>query len=250
MFFSRPFIRRTLKHFGHNCAPILYFAMLQNDPALVIELCEHFGLKSDDEMLDQDGEEIPLLFAALQDALDVKIIAVFLQHTNLPLPHIWYHGKNVLQYAIELRVSPDTLAVILQHGGGQLVAARDPLSRSVTELIAELDADAAATNEPLNGYAAVVSRQIEIWIRDSSLEAIWLAVMGFDDFPCGFDERAVIQDRIASMDECIVNDDEQWFEELLQFDVSIESACWDFPQYISCFFYIWLIDWLMDCLLD
>ncbi|OQV13787.1 hypothetical protein BV898_12006 [Hypsibius exemplaris] len=219
-----PFIRRTLKHFGHNCAPILYFAMIQNDCGLVTELCEHFGLKSDDEMLDQDGLEIPLLFAAMQDALDTKIIAVLLQHTNRRLPTVWYHQKNILQYAIDLQVSEEIFAVVLEHGGGQLLGERDLLNRSVMDLILVTERE---TNEPLNGHRIAVERQIKIWIRDSSVDAIWLAVMGFDfqsSAVQALDEIAVIQDRIASMDDCIGNDDVQWFEELLhEFESTTEK---------------------------
>jgi hypothetical protein len=218
---SGPFIRRTLKHFGRNCAPILYFAMMQNDPALVSELCEHFGLKSDDEMLDQDGAEIPLLFAALQAALDVKIIAAFLQHTNRELQNIWYQRRNVLQYAIDLQVSVEIFATLLEFGGARLVADRDVTNRSLVDLITERE-----TNEALNGYRLALDKQIKIWIKDSSTEAIWLAVLGFE-MPFAveaFEELAVIQDRISSMDECIDNDDVQCFEQLLQFDLSFEGA--------------------------
>ncbi|GAV09240.1 hypothetical protein RvY_18813 [Ramazzottius varieornatus] len=223
------FIKRTLKHFGHNCAPILYFAIIHNNIEMVQELCQHFGMKSDDLMLDQDGQEIPLLFVALQSAVDHQIITVLLQSTHYELTRVWYQKRNILQYSLDIQVSADCFALLLECGGGQLVAERDATNRTLTEVMAELPIFEAQSN-----YKAILEKQIQKWIREKNKQAVWLAILGFQSFFISVERNlCIIQEHVADLAQCITDDDAQRFEMTAQLlhstlpdDFPISTAVW------------------------
>lgn len=217
-------IKRTLKHFGHNCAPILYFAIIQHNSDLVEELCVNFGMKADEEMLDEIGEEIPLLFVAVKSAVKEEILRILIKSINRPVNNIWYQAKNILQYAVDIKVSVECFRELLQHGGARLVAERDIFNRSILHLMVDEEQEKERSSEFFKSWRRTLERQIRAWIEESGTEAGWLAVSGLV-FPtnenCDWgDELARVQKHISDMNECIEINDIDRFCELLKQETS------------------------------
>ncbi|XP_055331705.1 uncharacterized protein LOC129583772 [Paramacrobiotus metropolitanus] len=230
------YIKRTLKHFGHSCAPILYFAIVQNDFQLVEELCLYFCSKGDDEMLDQYGEDIPLLFVALQNAVDTSIVNILASHMNRHLSNVWYQSKNILQFSIDLHVPVECFTQILLLGGGKLLAERDVFNRSVIDYVKSQE----ICPKLAELYRTAVDNVAEVWMRNKTVDIGWLAGKGFDFSAITSDQSKygevlvsvhLIQQTISSMSFCIDTGNFQQFCYLESLPIPTEEVWPDVVWY-------------------
>ncbi|XP_065298835.1 putative ankyrin repeat protein RF_0381 isoform X8 [Dermacentor albipictus] len=126
-----------LRNMSDHGAPILYYAIANKDTDIVRLLvsagCHIFTL-----MRDADNQEIPVLFSALTTDMSPKL-ANALMPKDLPsqrevIRRLLYKSRTILEVALEKRIPPVTLEILIYRGGAELLAGRNPDNKTVRDI--------------------------------------------------------------------------------------------------------------------
>ncbi|XP_065298840.1 alpha-latroinsectotoxin-Lt1a-like isoform X9 [Dermacentor albipictus] len=187
-----------LRNMSDHGAPILYYAIANKDTDIVRLLvsagCHIFTL-----MRDADNQEIPVLFSALTTDMSPKL-ANALMPKDLPsqrevIRRLLYKSRTILEVALEKRIPPVTLEILIYRGGAELLAGRNPVTIQSHLLDNKTVRDIAQHAEQYE-YVEAVDKVVREWVKNPASypdQRQLLALCGYDHITELFPRESLMQ---------------------------------------------------------
>ncbi|XP_054919635.1 uncharacterized protein [Dermacentor andersoni] len=215
-------------------APILYYAIANKDTDIVRLLvsagCHIFTL-----MRDADNQEIPVLFSALTADMSPKL-ANALMPKDLPsqrevIRRLLYKSRTILEVALEKRIPPVTLEILIYRGGAELLAGRNPDNKTVRDI---------AQHAEQYEYVEAVDKVVREWVKNTASypdQRQLLALCGYDHITELFPRDSLMQlapdtvkylegvtdyqEQIAELSRAVEDGNYERFEELRTYSSAV-----------------------------
>ncbi|XP_003739878.1 uncharacterized protein LOC100902535 [Galendromus occidentalis] len=168
---KRPNFLFDFRHFGGQGAPILYYAMANQD-VHISRLLVNSGAQLFTSMRDADGIEFPVLFAALNNSLQPEMVEALIPKTDMcesVLQQLFYKGQGVLEVAIRNRVPASSFAILVERCGPLVLCQRNCQNHTAHDI---------AENCGLSEYCKQINRIVAKWLHESYPRRV-LALHGY-----------------------------------------------------------------------
>ncbi|XP_075557022.1 uncharacterized protein LOC142589356 isoform X3 [Dermacentor variabilis] len=223
-----------LRNMSDHGAPILYYAIANKDTDIVRLLvsagCHIFTL-----MRDADNQEIPVLFSALTTDMSPKL-ANALMPKDLPsqrevIRRLLYKSRTILEVALEKRIPPVTLEILIYRGGAELLAGRNPDNNTVRDI---------AQHAEQYEYVEAVDKVVREWVKNPTSypdQRQLLALCGYDHITELFPRESLMQlppdtvkylegvtdyqEQIAELSRAVEDGNYERFEELRTYSSAV-----------------------------
>ncbi|XP_054919636.1 uncharacterized protein [Dermacentor andersoni] len=223
-----------LRNMSDHGAPILYYAIANKDTDIVRLLvsagCHIFTL-----MRDADNQEIPVLFSALTADMSPKL-ANALMPKDLPsqrevIRRLLYKSRTILEVALEKRIPPVTLEILIYRGGAELLAGRNPDNKTVRDI---------AQHAEQYEYVEAVDKVVREWVKNTASypdQRQLLALCGYDHITELFPRDSLMQlapdtvkylegvtdyqEQIAELSRAVEDGNYERFEELRTYSSAV-----------------------------